>query len=235
MNLLADAVTWLTDPAHWAGPGGIAARIAEHLAYSALALALAAAVALPLGLYVGHTGRLRGLAIAVSGALRAMPTLGLLTLLALALNLPLALSIVPSTAVLAVLAVPPLLAGAYAGVEAIDPATIDGARATGLSERQIVARVELPLAAPMLLGGVRSAVLQVLATATVSAYLGLGGLGRYLLDGLAVRDFPQMLGGAVVVIVLALAADGLLALAQRATLTPGVRAALGTDAPATLA
>lgn len=233
MNLFADAVGWLTAPAHWAGPAGIGARVAEHLLYSALALLLASLVALPLGLYVGHTGRLRGLAVAASGALRALPTLGLLTLLAIGMGLPLELSIVPSTLVLAILAVPPLLAGAYAGVEAIDPATIDGARATGLSERQIVAGVELPLAAPMLIGGVRSAVLQVLATATVSAYLGLGGLGRFLLDGLAIRDFPQMLGGALVVIALALVADGALALAQRAALTPGVRAALGADAPST--
>ena len=234
MNLLGGALGWLADPAQWAGPAGIPARVGEHVLYSGLALVFAALVALPLGLYIGHTGRLRGLAVGLSGALRALPTLGLLTLLAIGMNLPLTLSIVPSTIVLAVLAIPPLLAGAYAGLEAIDPAVVDGSRATGLSERQIVGGVELPLAAPLILGGIRSAVLQVIATATVSAFLGLGGLGRYLLDGLALRDFSQMLGGALVVIALALLADGLLALAQRATLTPGGRAALGSDAAASI-
>lgn len=227
MNYLLAAAAWLADPAHWSGADGVPARLAEHLWYSLLALVLAAVIALPLGLYVGHTGRGRGIAIGVSGALRALPTLGLLTFLTIAMNLSLALSIVPATIVLAILAIPPLLAGAYAGIEQIDPAVVDGARATGLAELQIVRGVEIPLAAPLILGGIRSAVLQVLATATVSAYLGLGGFGRYILDGLPVRDYPKMLAGALAVIALALISDGLLALAQRATLTPGVRAALG--------
>lgn len=227
MNYFLRALAWLADPTHWAGSDGIATRVLEHLWYSVLALLVAMIVAIPLGLYVGHTGRGRGLAISLSGALRAMPSLGLLTLLAVAMALPLSLSVVPSTIVLAILAIPPLLANTYAGVEGIDPDVVDGARATGLSERQIVAGVELPLAGPMILGGIRSATLQVLATATISAYLGLGGLGRYILDGLPVRDYPKMLAGAIIVTVLALAVDGLLKLAERLALTPGVRAALG--------
>ena len=227
MNYLTDAVGWILDPAHWAGADGIGTRLAEHVAYSLLALVLAAVVAIPLGLWVGHTGRGRGLVIGVSGALRSLPSLGLLTFLAIVLDLGLGLSIVPATIVLAVLAVPPLLAGTYAGVEALDPAVIDGARATGLSEAQIVTRVEVPLATPMILGGIRSAALQVLATATISAYLGLGGLGRYILDGLPVRDYPKMLAGALLVTILALLTDGILAVVQRATTSPGVRAALG--------
>lgn len=229
MNQLMDAIAWLGDPAHWSGRDGITTRLIEHLGYSALALVVAALIAIPLGGFIGHTGRLRGIAVVVSGGLRALPSLGLLTWLALTMGLGLSWSIVPSTIALAVLAIPPLLASTYAGVEAIDPSVIDGARGAGFSERQIVTRVELPLAGPMVLGGVRSATLQVLATATISAYLGLGGLGRYILDGLPVRDYPKMLAGALLVIVCALALDGLLAVAQRVSISPGVRAA--TRAP----
>lgn len=230
MSFLWGAILWIFDPAHWGGPGGIGARLGEHLYYSVLALLLATVIALPLGLWIGHTGRGRALVIGTSGALRALPSLGLLTFLAVALGVGINGALLPSTIVLAVLAAPPILAGAYAGVEGIDPAIVDGARATGLSERQIVTGVELPLAAPMVLGGIRSAMLQVIATATVAAYLGLGGLGRFILDGLPVRDYPQMLAGAILVTLLALGIDGLFIVLQRALLTPGVRAATGVEA-----
>jgi osmoprotectant transport system permease protein len=118
-----------------------------------------------------------------------------------------------------VLAIPPLLAGAYAGLESVDRQTVDAARAIGMTEWQVLGRVEVPLALPLILGGLRSAVLQVIATATVAAYVGLGGLGRYLIDGLAVRDYPQMLAGATVVVVLALLLDGGFAVLQRALST----------------
>lgn len=227
MNYLGQAFAWIADPAHWGGASGIGTRIVEHLSYSALAVVAAALVAIPLGLYIGHTGRLRGVAVTLLGGLRALPSLGLLTFLALMMGLGLSQAVIPSTIALAVLAVPPLLASTYAGVEAIDPGVVDGARACGHSELQIVTRVEVPLAGAMILGGVRSATLQVLATATISAYLGLGGLGRFILDGLPVRDYPQMLAGALLVIALALAADGLLALVQRAVTSEGVRLASG--------
>ena len=191
-------------------------------------LVLAVIIAVPAGLYIGHTGKGRGLAIGLTGALRALPSLGLLTLLAVTMGLGLNLAIVPSTLVLAILAVPPLLAASYSGVEAVDSDVVDGARATGLSEWQIVRRVEVPLAGPLLVGGLRSAMLQVVATATLSAYLGLGGLGRFIFDGHAVRDYTQMLGGAIVVIVLALAIDGLILLAKKLLLPEGVAIALGT-------
>lgn len=227
MSFLLAALAWIGDPAHWVGPTGIGARLGEHLVYSLLAVVLAAIVALPLGLWIGHTGRGRAVVIAVSGSLRALPSLGLLTFLAVALGLGIGGALVPSTIVLAVLAAPPILAGAYAGVEGIDPDVVDGARATGLSERQIVTRVELPLALPMVLGGIRSAVLQVIATATIAAYLGLGGLGRFILDGLPVRDYPQMLAGAVLVMALALLVDGVFIALQRSLLTVGIRTATG--------
>lgn len=230
MNQLLDAFAWLADPAHWSGSGGIGTRILEHVYYSLLALVLAIVAAVPAGLFIGHTGKGRAVAIGLTGALRALPSLGLLTFLAVSMSLGLRLAIVPSTIVLAILAIPPLLAAAYAGVEAVDADVVDGARATGLNEWQIVTRVEVPLAAPLLVGGLRSATLQVIATATLSAYLGLGGLGRFIFDGQAVRDYTQMLGGAIVVIALALAVDGLILLAKRYLLPQGVGIALGTGA-----
>jgi osmoprotectant transport system permease protein len=151
----------------------------------------------------------------VTGALRALPTLALLTLMVLWRGI----GLTPPTVALVVLAIPPLLAGAYAGLESVDRQTIDAARAIGMTEWQVLGRVEIPLAMPLILGGLRSAVLQVVATATVAAYVGLGGLGRYLIDGLAVRDYPQMLAGATVVVVLALLLDGGFAALQRALST----------------
>lgn len=228
MSFFVAALAWIVDPAHWPGPGGLGARLTEHLWYSLLAVLLAGVVALPLGLWIGHTGRGRAVAIGLSGALRALPSLGLLTFLAVAMGVGINGVLLPSTIVLAVLAVPPILAGAYAGVEAIDPDVVDGARAVGMSERQIVTGVEMPLAAPMILGGIRSATLQVIATATIAAYLGLGGLGRLILDGLPVRDYPRMLAGAILVTALALLVDGLLTLLQRRLTAASARASTGT-------
>ena len=228
MNQIIDAFGWIFNPASWSGSGGIGIRILEHLWYTLLAIALASVIALPAGLFIGHTGKGRSIAIGLTGALRALPSLGLLTFLAVTMGLGLNLAIVPSTIVLAILAIPPLLAASYSGVEAVDGEVVDGARATGLNEWQIVSRVEVPLAGPLLVGGLRSAMLQVIATATLSAYLGLGGLGRFIFDGQAVRDYALMLGGAIVVIALALSIDGLIVLAKRLFLPPGVGIALGT-------
>ena len=147
-----------------------------------------------------------------SGALRALPTLGVLTYASLFTGIGIKAAIFT----LVLLAIPPLLAGAYAGLESVDRQTIDAARAMGMTEWQILTKVEVPLALPLLIGGFRSATLQVVATATVAAFIpGPGGLGRYLIDGLAVRDNAQIIGGAVVVIVLALVLDGLFVLLQR--------------------
>jgi len=216
VSVLSEGFSWLTAGAHWHGEDGFPHRIVQHLGYTSLTVAVAAAIAVPLGLWIGHTGRLRGLAIAVTGALRALPTLGLLTLMVLWRGI----GLTSPTIALVVLAIPPLLAGAYAGLEAVDRGTIDAARAIGMTEWQVLGKVEIPLALPLILGGVRSAVLQVVATATIAAYIGLGGLGRYLIDGLAVRDYPQMLAGSLAVVVLALVLDGLFALLQRSLSTP---------------
>ena len=216
---------WLTDGAHWQGYDGVPRRILEHLEYSAIALAIAAALAVPLGLYVGHTGRGRFLAVNAAGALRAIPSLGLLFIAVIVLGPRLSgeLSfLAPALVVLAVLAVPPILAGAYAGVEQVDPAARDAARGMGMTGLQVLLRVELPCALPLLFSGLRSALLQVVATATLAATVGLGGLGRFLIDGLSVRDYGQMAGGAVVVSLLALLVDGLVAVLQRRVVSPGL-------------
>ena len=211
MSSLGDGLSWLVDEAHWQGEDGFPHRMLEHLGYTALTVAIAAVIALPLGLWIGHTGRGKGLAVMASGALRALPTLGLLTLIVLWQGI----GLMPPITALVVLAIPPLLAGAYAGLEAIDRRTIDAARAVGMTEWQILAKVEVPLATHLIVGGFRSAFLQVIATATVAAYVGLGGLGRYLIDGLAVRDYPQMVAGSIMMIVLALVLDTLLVGVQR--------------------
>lgn len=215
MSVVSDTIDWLGDSANWSGDDGIPHRLVQHLGYTGLTILVAAAIAIPIGLWIGHTGRLRGLAVVSSGALRALPTLGVLTYASLFTGIGIKAAIFT----LVLLAIPPLLAGAYAGLESVDRQTIDAARAMGMTEWQILTKVEVPLALPLLIGGFRSATLQVVATATVAAFIpGPGGLGRYLIDGLAVRDFAQIVGGSVVVIVLALVLDGLFALLQRLAL-----------------
>lgn len=215
MSVVPDTISWLTESANWSGDDGIPHRLVQHLEYTAVTIVIAAAIALPIGLWIGHTGRLRGLAVALTGALRALPTLGVITLVSLHSGIDLTAAFVA----LVMLAVPPLLAGAYAGLQSVDRQTIDAARAQGMTEWQILTQVEVPLALPLIIGGFRSATLQVVATATVAAYVaGPGGLGRYLIDGLALSDYPRVVGGSVVVIVLALVLDGIFVLLQRLAL-----------------
>ena len=220
-----DVIAWLTDGTHWQGYDGIWQRTWEHVWYSAVALAVAAAIAIPLGLWVGHTGRGRFLAVNLSGALRAVPSLGLLFVSLMLLGPRLggeAGTLVPSELILVVLAVPPILAGSYAGVEQVDAPARDAARGMGMRGHEVLLKVELPCAMPLIASGLRSAALQVVATATLAAAVGLGGLGRFLLDGLAVRDYAQMAGGAILVAVLALLVDFVAATLQRVLVSPGL-------------
>ncbi len=210
MNILLDALAWLTVPAHWLGESGILVRAAQHLGLTLLIVALAAFIALPLGTWIGHTGRGRWL-VSATGAARAVPTLGVLTLAGLWLGIGLA---APTLALL-VLAIPPLLSATYSGIASTPRATVDAARAIGLTETQVLAQVEVPHAAGLVAAGVRSATLQVIATATLAAYTADYGLGRFLYAGLKTRDYAQMIGGAIIVVALALAADAILATAAR--------------------
>ena len=216
--------SFLFDPAHWTGSQGIPARLVEHLGYTALTLLIALVIAVPLGAWIGHTGRGGFLVVGLANGLRALPTLGLLVLIVGATGLGL---LGPITA-LVLLAVPPILAGTYAGVRNVDAAVVDAARGMGMRGREILFGVELPNALPLIIGGIRSSVLQVISTATIAAYVALGGLGRFIIDGLAVRDFPQMVAGSVLVALLAIGADLLLAGLQKLLVSPGLRAAPAT-------
>lgn len=215
MNIFTEALQWLSDPANWSGDDGIGVRLAEHVWITVLAVALAALVAIPLGYWIGHTGRGRNLVVAVSGGARAIPSLGLLTLLALGLGIGLSAPLIT----LVVLAIPPLLAGAYAGIDAVPRPVVDASVAQGMSPWQVLTKVEAPLGIGLLLGGVRSATLQVVSTVMLAAYVGAGGLGGYLFLGLKTRDYPMMIGAALLIVALALLLDVLLALVQR-LLTP---------------
>ncbi|KSU78999.1 osmoprotectant transport system permease protein [Pseudarthrobacter enclensis] len=216
-NVFTDTFEWLADPLHWSGSMGIPARVAEHLQYTGLVMLIASAIAVPVGMYVGHTGRGKVAVVALAGALRALPTLGLLTLFVLVAGI----GLMPPVWALVILTVPPLLAGTYAGISSVDRNVVDAARAMGMTELQVLFRAELPNALTVMFGGFRTGVLQVIATVSVVAYINLGGLGRYLFDGLVLSDFPQMLGGSLLIAALAIAVDLVLALVQRLFLSPG--------------
>jgi len=211
MNYLTEALAWIADPANQSGPNGILARLAEHLLYTLIATGGAALLAIPIGYAIGHTGRGSGLVVGATGAARALPTLGVLTLIALLAGVGIGAPLIA----LGVLAAPSILAGAYSGVQAVEPSTVDAARAIGMSEWQVLWRVEIPLGLPQLIGGLRSAVLQVMATATLVAYVGGGGLGRFLFLGLKTQDYPQMLAASLLVVALAVVCEGLFEVSVR--------------------
>ena len=223
--VIGQVLQWLTDPAHWTGPGGVPVRTVEHIGYSLVALAVACGIAIPAGMWIGHTGRGTFLVAGLANGLRALPTLGLL-ILAVLLIAPLISNdlafVIPSLIALVVLGVPPMLSGTYAGIQNVDPAARDAAYGMGMSGRQVLCRVELPCALPLIFSGVRSSLLQIIATATIAAYVSLGGLGRFIIDGQAQHDFPQMLSGAVLVAALALLADLVISVVQRLTVSRGL-------------
>jgi osmoprotectant transport system permease protein len=222
MNLLIDALRWIADPEQWTGPDSLQTLLLEHLGWTLLAAANATLLAAPIGLAIGHTGRGRQWAIGISGAARAVPSFGLLVFLVIVLGVlhkPEA-----ATITFVALALPPILAGAYSGLESVDRDVVDAARAVGMSEWQILLRVEIPLALPLIVAGIRSAVLQIVATVTIAAYINLGGLGLPIITGLALRNYDMVLGGAILVAALALVLDALLGLAQRAARPRGLSA-----------
>lgn len=216
MNFLQQALSYIFTAANWGGRAGLGARIFEHLQYTVIAVAVAALIAVPIGMIIGHTGRGTFVVVTAINALRALPTLGVLLLGVLLWGL----GLIPPTVALMLLGIPPLLAGTYAGIANVDPAVVDAARSMGMTESGVLLRVEVPNALPLILGGLRTATLQVVATATVAAYASLGGLGRYLIDGIKVRQFYIALVGALMVTALALLLDGILAFAVWASV-PG--------------
>ncbi|WP_394939226.1 ABC transporter permease [Psychromicrobium sp. YIM B11713] len=216
---ISQGIQWLGDAQNWQGADGIPSRLVEHLGYSALTLVISLAIAVPIGLYVGHTGHGRVVIVSIAGMLRALPTLGMITLFALLSTL----GLMPAIWALVLLAIPPLLTGVYAGISSVNQGIVDASRSMGMTEWQILFRVEVPNGLKVMLGGFRGGVLQVLATVAVVAYLPLGGLGRYLIDGLSANDYGQVFGGAVLIAVVAILIDGLLALLTRYSVSPGLR------------
>jgi osmoprotectant transport system permease protein len=227
--MLKNVYTWLNDPAHWHGTAdmtGIKTQLLKHLEYCAIALAIAAVIGLPLGLMIGHYRRGVWLITAVN-AVRALPTVGVLVLLTVIIAPHFYGKtdtgyLIPTEIVLVLLAIPPILANTYAGVENVDPAVRDAARGMGMRGGQVLRRVELPCSLPLIFSGFRSATLQVIATATVAAYLPLGGLGRFIYDGIQQQDFPQAIGGGILVAALALIADLFWATLQRYAVSRGI-------------
>ncbi|MGW7685000.1 ABC transporter permease [Kribbella sp. NPDC054772] len=211
---------YLTDSYNWSGNEGIWARILEHLWYTFAALGLAVLVAVPVGLRIGHTRRGAFLAINLGNAARALPSLGLLMIAVLLTN---QIGFLPVLIALFALGVPPILASTYAGISGVDPATIDAARGMGMTGREILTKVEIPIGLPLIISGIRSATLQIVSTATIAALVSLGGLGRYVIDGLKLRDFPQMFTGALLVALMALLLDAVFALIGKITVSPGLK------------
>lgn len=220
MNLIIEAIAFI-----FSGDTGrltpVPQALIQHLILTFSAVAVAAVIAIPLGWAIGHTGKGRDVAVAIAGAARAVPSFGLLILLVLLLGVLRTTEAGLITFVL--LAIPSILAGAYTGFEAIDRKVIDAARAVGMTEWQILWRVEVPLGLSLLVAGLRSATLQVVATVTIAAYVNLGGLGEYIFAGIPLRRFDIVIAGALLVAALALVLDGLFALLQRATVPAGVR------------
>lgn len=227
VNFFSLVWDWLTDSQNWhryLTEPGIPTRIGEHLQYTAIAVLIAAAIAVPLGVYIGHTGKGSVLVVGFANSFRAIPEIGLVQLLALLMGV--ALVSVSVTIALVLLAIPPLLAGTYSGMRNVDRDIVDAARGMGMPERDIVLKVEIPVALPLILGGVRAATLQVIATATIAAFVSLGGLGRYIIDGRAfggVEGYVTMAGGAVLVAALAIVVELVLAGVQRLVVSPGLR------------
>lgn len=221
MNLFLDAIAWIFSGVPGAQLDTIPVALGEHLSYTFVSVLIAAVIAVPIGWAIGHTGRGRDIAVAVSGAARAVPSFGLLLLLVLVMGV----LHKPEAAVITfvLLGIPSILAGAYSGFQAVDRSVIDAGRAMGMTGWQVLWQIEVPLGLPLLVAGLRAAVLQIVATVTIAAYVDLGGLGQYIIVGIPLRDFAMVLGGAILVAALALVLDGLFALLQHLVVPRGVR------------
>ncbi|EFF94326.1 proline/glycine betaine ABC transporter, permease [Streptomyces sp. e14] len=213
MSTVTDAWAWLTDPAHWTGDDGIAHRLLQHLALTVVCLAVSCLIALPVALVLGHLGKGGALAVNISNVGRAVPTFAVLVLLLLT---PVGRwGEGPTVVALVLFAVPPLLTNAYVGMRGVDRDVVQAARGMGMTGRQLLFRVELPLALPMVLTGVRIAAVQLVATATIAALAGGGGLGRIITAGFNLASTPQVVAGAVLVAVFALTVEAVFVAVER--------------------
>jgi osmoprotectant transport system permease protein len=219
MSFLTFAWDWLKSPVQWHGQSGIPARVLEHLYYSGLSLLIAVVIAVPIGLLLGHYGRGGFAVINALNVARAIPTLGLLILVVVLAGLTVWAWLIP----LVVLAIPAILLNTYEGVAGVDPDLKDAARGMGMTDWQLLWRVEVPVAIPLIMLGLRTAAIFVVATATIAAEIGVGGLGRYIIDGLAANSYGEVAGGAAVIVVLALLVQALFTGLRRLVVPRGLR------------
>ena len=224
MSLIIDTLRWFADPAHYRGSDAVQARVFEHVELSALALIVAALIALPIGLYLGHTGRLGFVAVNVANIGRALPSLALLAFaLPVAFALGLGLGFWPTFIALVPLAIPPMLTNAYVGTRAVDRDVIESARGMGMAELGILRRIEVPQALPLVLACMRTSAVNVVATATLGALVAGGGLGRYIVDGLGLQEYDRLFAGALLVALLAIAVEVAFGTFERRATSPGLR------------
>jgi osmoprotectant transport system permease protein len=212
-------LSYLTTASNWDGSAGFLHRLLQHLGYSAETVLVSAVIALPLGLVTGHTGRGGTVVSMLSNASRALPTLGLLILFAILIGVGIEAAIIP----LVFLAISSILVNTNVGVRNVDPSLVDAAKGMGLTPFQVLWHVEIPVALPLIVLGLRTAAIQVVSTATIAADVGLGGLGRYIIDGQASRNFAELGAGAVIVALFAIITEALFLLGQRLLVSPGIR------------
>jgi osmoprotectant transport system permease protein len=227
MDFMASGVAWLVDPANWSGADGIPTRLAEHVAISGVSVLVACLIAVPIGLWIGHTGRHAFVAINLANIGRAVPSYAVMAIilpLSLSVSPEYGLALIPTFLAMTLLAIPPVLVNTYAALREVDRDLIEAARGMGMREREVLRNLEIPIGLPIIVGGIRTAAVQVVATATLGAVFGLGGLGRYLIDGIARRDIDRLFAGVVLVAGLALLTELMLALLQRRLTSAGLRA-----------
>jgi osmoprotectant transport system permease protein len=225
MSFIGQVVQWFLDPAHWQGDTGVLHRTLEHILMSGASVLTAAVIALPVGIAIGHSGRGGILAINVSNIGRAVPSFAVLVI---AVQL-FGIGAVPAFIALVALAIPPMVTNSYIGMREVDPDVREAARGMGMRERAVLLRVELPIALPLIMAGIRTSAVNVVATATLAALVAWGGLGRFIVDGLGLQDYPQLFAGAVMVALLSLIVEFSLAGAQRLATPAGLRSSTSTQ------
>ena len=220
MSFIGQVVQWFLDPAQWQGDAGILHRTYEHVLMSGLSVLTAAMIALPVGIAIGHFGRGGILAINVSNIGRAVPSFAVLVI---AVQL-FGIGALPAFIALVALAIPPMVTNSYIGMREVDQDVREAARGMGMRERAVLLRVELPIALPLIMAGIRTSAVNVVATATLAALVAWGGLGRFIVDGLGLQDYPMLFAGAVMVALLSLIVEFSLAGVQRLSTPAGLRA-----------
>jgi len=219
VNFANQVLQWFLDGTHWQGDGGIPHRTFEHLTMSGASVLVAALIALPIGIAIGHFGRGGILAINISNIGRAVPSFAVLVI---AVEL-VGIGALPAFIALVALAIPPMVTNSYIGMREVDADVREAARGMGMRQRAVLWRVELPIALPLIMAGIRTSAVNVVATATLAALVAWGGLGRFIVDGFGLQDYPMMFAGAIMVAILSLIVEFSLAGAQRLATPAGLR------------